>query len=238
MLDKVSLNKFNRLTTNLGRTLLAAKFPKEFETYLMSLELVDSLGRTVDSITFPVMPNNIQKTENNRINVKKSGLGISVISSDSKTISELLIKGDFGRSFKLFLQPQKEEVNGFAFRGLKLNTSEFQIGIKTGFGAIKYLQNIISRVSSLDDIGQPMKLVLYNMALGEIYFVVPAPNGIMYSQNQEKNMIWSYSLNFIILSDAFGLKSSLGSSSTVNLLGAAIIQNGVNIVGSEIRSLL
>ena len=238
MLDRVSTNKFNRLATNVMRSTLATKFPNDFETYLMALELVDSSGNTVDSISFPVMPNHIQKNEVNRVNVKKSSNGIVVLSSNSKAPSEIIVRGDFGRGFKLMLQPQREAVEGYAFRGLSFNTPEYEVGVKTGYGAFKLLQSIISRCTELDNSGNPHRLILYNMALGEIYLVVPSPNGVMFTQTQDRNMIWQYNITFIILGNLYDLSSSKKRDSSVELMKASILQNGVNIVGSEIRSIL
>lgn len=238
MIDRVTTNKFNRLSTNMLRSTLSTMYPNDFETYLMALELVDSEGNTVDSLSFPVMPNNIQKTEVTRLNVKKSAGSLVVLSSNSKAPSEITIKGDFGRSFKLMLQPNSEPNEGFAFRGMKLSTPQFEIGVKSGYGAFKILQSIIKRATDLDSSGNPFRLILYNMALGEIYIVVPSPTGVMLSQTQDRNMIWQYSILFTILGDIYDMNFLKKRNSSSQLLTASILQNSVNIVGSEIRSIL
>jgi len=238
VLDRTATNKFNRLSSNIARSTLASLYPNDFEVYLMALELVDSDGNTVDSISFPVMPNHIQKTEHTRVNVKKAANSLVVISSNSKAPSEIIIRGDFGRGFKLMLHPQKDSVEGYAFRGLSFNTPEYEVGVKTGFGAFKLMQSIISRCTELDSKGNPYRLILYNMALGEIYIVVPTPTGIMLSQTQDRNMIWNYSITFTILGNVYDLGSQKRRDSSSQLLGSSTMQNAANIVGSEIRSIL
>lgn len=238
MIDKITINKYNRIKSLVGQSALSTLYPSEFEVYLMALELIDSNGNTIDSISFPVMPTHIQKNKVSRINVKKSANGLTVLTSNSDAPSEITIRGDFGRSFKLMLQPQKEPVEGFAFRGLKFNTPSFEVGIKTGFGAFKVLQNIIERVTEIDDRGYPHRLILYNMALGEIYICVPSPNAVMFHQTQDRNMIWQYSITFTILGNLYETTTSKKRNSSTELLKGSVIQNSINIVGSEIRSLL
>lgn len=238
MLDRVSTNKFNRLSKSMSRSMLSVLYPNDFEVYLMALELVDSEGNTVDSISFPVMPSHIQKTEHTRISVKKAANSLVVLSSNSKAPSEIIIRGDFGRGLKLMLHPNRDAVEGYAFRGLSFQSPEFEVGVKTGYGAFKLMQSIINRCTQLDSKGNPYRLILYNMAIGEIYIVVPTPTGIMLSQTQDRNMIWTYSITFTILGNVYDIGSQKRRDSSSQLMAASIMQNAVNIVGSEIRSIL
>lgn len=47
---------------NLGRSMMAAQFPNDFEVYMCSLELADSKGNTIDVFTFPISPESIDKS--------------------------------------------------------------------------------------------------------------------------------------------------------------------------------
>lgn len=238
MLDKSSIFKYNRMVSAIGKSALATLHPNDFEVYLMALELIDSDGNTVDSLSFPVMPNHIQKNHVSRINVKKSANGLVVLTSNSDAPSDITIRGDFGRSFKLMLQPNSESVEGFAFRGIQFNKPSFDVSVKTGYGAFKILQSLIERVTELDDRGYPHRLILYNMALGEIYICVPSPNAVMFHQIQDRNMIWQYAITFTILGNLYDVKTAEKRNASTELLKTSIMQNAVNIVGSEIKSIL
>ena len=235
-------SKFSQEVKELGRIALSTKYPSEFEVYIMSLELTDSDGKTLDFFSFPVMPSQISKTENRRVNVKKSASGVTIISSDAFTPSDIIIKGDFGRSFKLIIKPQLEEVEGFGFKGffnnLQVNTPTFNIGVKTGFGCIKTLQSITDKSNKLDAKGKPNRLYLYNMALAENYLVIVTPQGFVLNQSIDKNMIWSYSLSLNILAPLDKIKNTKKDNSAQNLMSSSIVQNFANRLGSEIKSVL
>jgi hypothetical protein len=235
-------NKFKQEAGELGRIALSTKYPNEFEVYIMSLELTDSDGRTVDYFSFPVMPTHISKPENKRVKTKTSSSGVTVLSSDAHTPSEILIKGDFGRSFKLMIKPQLGDVEGYGFKGffnnLQINTPTFDIGVKTGFGCIKILQDIIGKSVMLDSKGKPYRLYLYNMALAESYLVVTTPQGLILTQSYDKNMIWTYSLSLTILAPLNKINPEKAKFSSSKLLQASIVQNFANRIGSEIKNLL
>jgi hypothetical protein len=229
-------NKLLTSSTQIGRVALNAQFPNEIEAYLLSLELVNSVGKTIQYFSFPVMPSQIQKTEPSRINVKKSASGVTVLSSNAFTPQDITIKGDFGRGLKLLLQPVMEAEEGVAFSGISFGTNSLSASIKTGYGAIKILQNIIQKTTKLDKLGKPFRLYMYNMALGENYLVVPSPAGLSLNQTYDKNTIWQYSITFNILSKLEDLKSYNKKESPTVLLGA--VQSGVNSLAGEISQLL
>jgi len=234
--------KFKQEAGELGRVALSTKYPNEFEVYIMSLELTDSDGKTVDFFSFPVMPSMISKPEAKKVKVKTSSSGTTVLTSDASTPSEISIKGDFGRSFKLVIKPQLGDVNGYGFKGffsnLQVSTPTFDIGVKTGFGCIKVLQSIVNQSVALDSKGKPFRLYLYNMALAESYLVVTTPQGLVFSQSYDKNMIWSYSLSLTILAPLDKIKPIDKQDSSKKLLEASIVQNFANRLGSEIKNLL
>ena len=232
------IEKFLNTTSTITRAMLNAKYPTEFEVYMIYLELTDSNDKTVDSLSFPIMPNQIGKSDNKRITTKKSGSGVTVISSSALTPQEITLKGDFGKSFKILLKPKGEGTQGFAFTGTKsltFSTSEFDGSLKTGFGAIKYLQSIIDRSTLLDQQGKPHRLYLYNMALSESYLVTISPSGLNLSQALDKNMIWSYSLTFNIIAPLDRVIKKKNTKDDV--LKASVVQNFANIVASEVKSM-
>jgi hypothetical protein len=225
-----------------GRTILSTKYPSDFEMYIMSLELTDSEGRTIDYFSFPVMPQQITKTENKKVNIKKSASGVTVLISDSFTPSDLVIKGNFGRSFKLLLKPNVSSEEGYGFKGFFGNThvekAKLDSGIKTGFGCIKILQDIIDKSIQLDSKGRPNRLYLYNMALSESYLVSITPQGFNLSQTYDSNMIWNYSLSLSILAPLEAIIHPSTATAVTELMKASIIQNSANQLASDLISIL
>jgi len=234
-------NRLLGLVGSLGREALNALYPNEFEAYMLAIELTDSLGNSIDYMAFPIMPESIAKTEPKRINVKKSLAGISVINSNSPVPAEISIKGDFGRFFQFVVSPNNS-ISGFAFsvsagkrtlvdinsETATLTGNTFSVGFKTGYGAIKMLQAILAKSNGLDNIGRPFNLYLYNMAFGESYRVVVAPAGPTFSQSLDKNMIWRYSVSFIVLADLKDISGQRGQTSLSRLLSPANIQKAIN----------
>ena len=102
------------LLSSVGRATLATMYSNDFEVYLCSFELTDSDGNTIDFFTFPVMPDSIRKSETKRNTVRNTAGGITQLSSPIYSTSEISIKGNFGRCFKILLGGG-ESLNGVAF---------------------------------------------------------------------------------------------------------------------------
>jgi hypothetical protein len=209
-------------------------YPREFEYYFIALELVNFNDETIDYFGFPIMPSSITKTDTNRVNIKKGFNSVIVLNNKSFSPQEISIKGTFGRDFKIMINPL------LASRGTAINFSTrngvyslddmdpqntankkpvFSPYVKTGYGATKILQAIINKASGEDEKGRPFRLYFYNPALGENYLVMPPQNALILSQdNQQGNMIWSYSLNLTILSPIDYLKEQSNSNSITNIL--------------------
>lgn len=248
-------SKLSSMLGSLGRTALAAAFPRDFEAYICQLELTDSKGNTIDSFIFPISPNNITKTELKRESIRNTAGGITVLNSPTFVPQQITLRGDFGRNLKILISTsskmsltgaafsisggayQLTDVTGKSISSLK--STDFEVGVKTGFGCIKILQSIISKSNGLDQNGLPFRLYFYNMALGESYLVVIPPSGVTYSQNMSRNMIWEYTLNMTAIAP---LEAVLGSakvkSSTVALCTAAEVQKSVNTLATTVLSAL
>lgn len=242
--DKYISNKYLQELATYGRGLLSIKYPQEIEIYLAALELVDSSGKTIQYFVFPIMPNSISKNENNRTNIKKSSAGTTVIMSPSLIPSEISIKGNFGKSFKFLTNPNGDSFKYAIFQNIvgdSLNKEypQFDPSVKSGYGCIKILQNMIQKSSKLDTNYKPYRLYFYNMALGESYLVAILPGGLTLSQTYDKNMIWEYSLTMNVLAELEDIKSSeeLNKSSKSILIGRTI-QSSVNTLMSEVKRLL
>jgi hypothetical protein len=196
------------------------------------------------------MPKSFTKSENNRINIKKSYASVNVINSKSFTPHDIVIKGNFGRTFQLLLSVNKP-VNFKAFSysidaGVKtikdldpmLTKTEiatFNPIVKTGYGCTKILQFMINKASGSDKQGRPFKLYLYNPMLGESYLVVPNPNSMTLMQNEgANNMIWEYTLNLTAIAPLLNNTNKLRNS-TANILAADNIRKGLGVFVSSVR---
>lgn len=246
--------KYIDLVNVVGKAALNALYPYDFEVYMMALELTDSEGNTIDYLSFPIMPESISKTEPKRTNIKVSATSTTVLSSASFIPEEITIKGNFGRTFNILLSPKEPSVQGVAYsinngvydltqinnknNTLGFKVPAFNVGIKTGYGAIRILKSIISKSNGVDKSGKPFRLYFYNLALGESYLVAVPSSGITVSQNLQKNMIWEYSLTLNTLAPLASLQSQTKPSSLLKVAATDVIQKGVNSTVSVIKSML
>lgn len=251
MANRAIIDRFNSLNVTIGEAGLNAAFPVDFEYYFTALELVDSLGNTIDYLAFPVQPSSITKVMPKRTNIKKSSSGITVIRSNSFVPEMITIKGNFGRSFKLLVSPDKYE-QGSIFsvtsgvytlqdgnvNSLSINYPIFNVGVKTGYGCTKILQAIISKSSSVDRNGRPFRLLFYNLGLGESYLVEVPPNGLTLMQDESMNMIWTYSLELTVLAPIQLVSAGVSPSSSRTLLTTSVIQNAFSTLRGDISNLL
>lgn len=246
--------KYQELLTAVGKTALNALFPYDFEVYMMALELTDSEGNTIDYLSFPIMPESITKAEPKRTNIKVASTSTTVLSSASFIPEEITIKGNFGRTFNILLSPKEPSISGVAYSTksgvydltqinnknnvLAVKMPAFNVGIKTGYGAIRILKSIISKSNGVDKSGKPFRLFFYNLALGESYLVTVPNSGITVSQNLQKNMIWEYNLTLNTLANLSSLHSQIKRSSLLKVASTDVIQKGINSTLSVVKNML
>ena len=251
---ELARTRYGQLINTVGRAGLNALFPFDIEVYIAALELTDGAGDTIDYLAFPIMPDQITKTEPTRTTIKKTSSGITVLTSNSYVPQEIQIKGSFGRSFKILISPKEPGVNGVAFstnRGVydltQANTRGrtvtfrppfFNIGVKTGYGATRILQAIVNKSNGVDLNGQPFRLYFYNLALGESYLVTVPPSGLTLQQTLDKNMIWQYTLNLTTLAPLNALANQSGASSLGRVLATGIVQQGINTVANSLTGII
>ena len=244
MADKTGIvNKYIRLKADIGKSAISALYPQDFEYYLCAFELVDG-KETVDYFVFPIQPSSIQKNEPSRTNIKSSMSGITVLKNSSVIPQEISLKGNFGRNFKIL------SMLGVAFEGvgtgigdvgqtgggLGLKVPMFSASVKTGYGATKLLQSILKKSNQINTkTGKPYQLYFYNMALGESYLVTTTPSGNMFSQSEDTNMIWQYTI-LSPLSEVTTFRNEFERS--VLLLSNNSIQKNVNTVSKDVVSFL
>ena len=218
------------LTYTLGRGVLSSLYPDDFESYIFSLELVDSQDQTCDYFLFPINPSSISISENQLVNIKKTIGGLSSISADTYQSKVISIEGTFGRQLKLIIG--RELVNFLGF--LNPSQKSFSSSLKTGFGCCKILEKIIHNSNQLDSQGKPFFLYLYNLSFGESYLVkcVSSPT---FHQSVEKNMIWSYSLKFQTLADLDMLSNTV-SKSNITTFAFSQIQKSMNVILGKVET--
>ena len=251
----VDLTIINRQVTqmvqNIGRSVMNQMYPKDFEYYMIALELVDGGGDTIDYFAFPVLPSAITKSENKRINIKKAFKSTLILTSTAYTPQDISIRGNFGRGFKILIGA-KEILSGLGFnsstkagifeltqlanRSLLSPTNQFSQFVKTGYGATKLLQSIIHKSDGSDTNG-PYRLYFYNFALGESYLVVVPSKALTLEQNDSNmNMIWNYTLNLTTVAPLELVKNAVSITSNMQILEANALQSTVNGTGRDIAS--
>lgn len=182
-------------TGTIGRIALHAIAPDNFEYYMCSLELVDSVGETKGFMTFAVMPNNIMETKTQIASVTKTNKGIVTLFNNSFTPRDITLQGTFGRKFRLLLgMKETENVSKIPFFGgnLGFNLMGSDVLVKTGYGLTKMMKSMIDKSFELDDKGNPCILIFKNYALNTKYVVEVLQSS--FSQSVENNMLWYYSL--------------------------------------------
>lgn len=186
----------SELLQTIGKNVLNVKYPKEFELYVCALELLDSNNNTLRYFVFPVMPSSIDESKPQNNNIKKTLAGITVLSTPTFIPTDITLSGNFGRSFKVLLGGEiLDFVSSFRSR-IGNNTAKelFDARVKTGYGCLKILEEIIEESKNIDEDGGIRKLILHNPSLGNSYFVKPI--NARFNQNEQMNMIWSYSVQF------------------------------------------
>ena len=233
--------KVREIVAAAGRPVLGALFPGEFEVYMMTLELVDSQGNIADYLSFPVLPDDVTKSEPEITNIKKTMGGVVSLTTNTFTPQDLSINGNFGRAFKVLIG--RDLINfrafGASLRALKEGgaiENPFDAKIKTGYGCTKLLQALVQKSTKLDSRNKPYKLFFHNPTLGESY-LVEKTNLTLRMDKNTTNRMWGYSLNFKILAPA-NLLGETGASSLLKVLGIGVIQNSTNILAGDIGELI
>lgn len=187
-----------------GRAGLSALFPKEFEYYLLAIELVSGVD-TVDYFAWPILPDELREIHQEITQVRKTVGGVYSLKNSSFVPRQIFIRGTFGRRFKVLINRQPTMFAGFR---LSLNNKRFTITppnkleniapqfssfAKTGYGCIKVLESIKEKSKQLTAEGKPFSLYLYNPIIGNNY-QVEFMNFTHFQDKSEHNMVPGYQL--------------------------------------------
>lgn len=241
--------QFKDLLVNTGKAAMHSLFPKDFSYYYLALELVDSKGSTVDYFGWPILPDSIKEIHQEITNIRKTIGGVSVIKNSTFTPRQVVLNGNFGRTFKLLLGQQTVEFAGFGFsmqngkftsthpNSLEGIVPQFSSIAKTGYGCVKLLEGIKEKSKQVDIYGKPHSLYLYNPILGNNYQV--EFNNFTHAQDKDQfNMIPGYSIALTAVAPLdliLGRKASV--INTLKKLSLGNLQKTANAVASNLRSL-
>lgn len=229
--------RFHAASRNIGKRALNALYPNDFEIYIFALELVNGDRETEEYFIFPVNPSSVNEPQNPIQSFKKTAGGITVLSAVTFAPTTISLQGNFGRKFKFLIG---SEIISFSNINFKPSLSDFKPtfnkNIKTGYGCLKVLENIIKKSNTLDKKGQPYALYFYNLALGNSYLV----KAIDFTpfQSQDSNMIWNYHLTFKSLMRVEDIVVRDQRSLTASLSANNAIQDVVNNIGNRIGALI
>lgn len=244
----------NSLLTQAGKSALNIKYPKEFELYVIALELVDEDFKTLQYFIFPVNPSSIEEIKPQLTNVKKTLSGVTVLKTPTFVPTDITLSGTFGRSFKVLLGNTYEEfLSSFTVDtpdAFKLGQSRmtvpsaksgavqfFDDRIKTGYGCLKIMEEMIQQSNKIGADGKIRKLILHNPALGNSYLVTAGT--LRMSQNEQSNMIWNYSLPLKSIAplEAIYTQQHMESAAKELAIGS-FIQKRVNALVHTVSKLL
>ncbi|MBS0031611.1 hypothetical protein ACTJJ0_30815 [Chitinophaga sp. 22321] len=191
----------DKLIEEEGKVSLNVRYPREFEYYVCAFELVNGKDKTLRYFIFPVMPSSIDESQPRISNIKKTVGGIVALSNTTFTPIDITLSGNFGRKFRILLGADYTDLaSAVKIRDGQTegNSQEdetatiFDERVKTGYGCLKILEEIIAEADKVDALG-PRRLIFYNLAFGNSYIVKPTSFKI--SMNQDSNMIHNYSLS-------------------------------------------
>lgn len=217
-----------------ARLALNTLYPKEFEVYMVTLELVTHDDESKAYFTFPINPSSITKTQPYLKQIDRN-YGAVIVNKSGKFVPQTLsIKGTFGRQFRYISREQSLDISTIQWLPDK---NEFSSTYKSGYGCFKIVQDICDEADKLDD-GFARKLFFHNLAMGESYLVEVLD--FTGSQDQSSNMIWNYELRLNILTEItsqnklreWGIRQ-IGTSVTkaVN----AVVTNGKTVLGKLLK---
>lgn len=233
------------LVEQIGKAALNIKYPKEFEMYICALELVDQLGRTLRYFIFPVLPSSLEDTTPRITNIKKTLAGVSVLSTPTFIPGDINMNGTFGRKFRVLLGTDMADfLQSFVAPEGRITANSLLNGalevfddrVKTGYGCIKILEEMIKEADKIDNNGV-RRLIFYNLAFGNSYVVKPM--SFKMSQTQETNMIHQYQLSLKSIAPLEALKSQQElTQQSARLNTSSHIQKQVDKTVNDLTSIL
>ena len=187
----------------MGRGLVHAIAPDDYEYYMCTLELLRSSGETAAFMNLPVMPSNITESRTSLTTITKTNNVVVSMINPSFNPVDISLRGTFGRKLRISFgqqqfKDQAEEGASIPFFNIGMFTGAAGVGdnrtmiAKTGYGLTKMMQKILTAATKLDPNGKPYRLVFTNHAFNTAYYVEVVQDN--YSMDENNNMIWNYSI--------------------------------------------
>lgn len=227
--NKVGKNSLIDAAINLGKSAAHALSPDDFEYYLCSLELLDSKLERIGFLSFTVMPDQIVESSTPIQTLMKTNKAIVTTFTDSFSPKNISLSGTFGRKFRIVTN-FKKPISKFS---LDFNIGSYGgIGIKSGYGLIKILSDILEESNNIDQYANPQILIFRNYALGTEY-VVNVQN-FQFHQGVENNMLWYYNINLV----AVGYPRNNVLKNSLEFLGRVAAGGLANSLNSMITKMI
>jgi hypothetical protein len=246
-LDQVSSLRDQLLNRHSGKWLLHQQHPDEFEYYMCAIELLDSNLSTKEYFIFPIMPSGINYNNTSLTKITKTAGGVSVLKNSQFVPKNLSINGTFGRSFKILLGNNYQDlVSNFSAKNIKETiktggkrfVENFNKSVKSGYACTKLLETILNQSNQKDDLGKNHYMIFYNLAFNQSFFVEFEDE--TYSMTQESNMIWQYSFKLKAIAPSNNYLKTKKDDLQTNkqLVVNNLIQKKTNAIYNETTSIL
>lgn len=223
---------------SVGKAVLNVMYPKEFELYVIALELIDGDGVTLKYFIFPVNPSSLDETDNTITNVKKTLTGIVSLRNPTFTPTDINLNGTFGRRFRVLLGTDYVNfISSFTTTpgalGGDVTSSSLEDGVaqvfdervKTGYGCLNILKDIV-KASLVADTKGPRTLILHNLAFGSTYVVDFV--SMKTSMSQDSNMLHNYSLSLKAVAPLDALRGTDLKDERIRLTTTGYVQTQTN----------
>lgn len=218
-----AIDKLRGALADSGRVVMHTLKPDEFEYYACTFELLDSNFVTEEIFHFPIMPTSMSINAQYPVNIKKTGRGYLVQTSDSFVGKNISLNGSFGRRFKILLHTTKK--NG--------ENASTDLKIRTGYGATKMLEKIMDKTRLPDASGNPRFLAVHNYAYN--MNVIAEVISFQLSQSMENNMMWNFSIEMKAVADYNNFSQSNKSKGELSsLLKVNLGQQSINRILSNV----
>lgn len=244
-LENVVLNR-DKLLLTIGKNAMNIKYPKEFELYLCALELTDQNFKTLRYFVFPIMPSSMDEGKPQPVSVLRTLGGITTNESPTFTPTDISISGNFGRKFKILLGTDYVDfVSSFTAPGGGITGKSFNAGVKemfddrvkSGYGCLKIMEEIIEQSRQIGEDGQLRKLIWHNPALGNSYLV--KGQNVRLTMTEQTNMVWGYNLQMKSIAPLESLLTTQELESVAKRLNiTGYIQKKVDTLLNNITALI
>lgn len=229
--NQVRQQFLNQFGDSASRVVASQLYPDEFEYYLFAFELRDNKNVVTDRLILPVPPSDIAYNDQKLTTIQKTGNGINTLITPYFVPKSISMSGTFGRKFRLLTGYKRDATNQISINEF---LTSFSTNVKTGFGALKRLEDIVNRATTVTKKNDPYKMVFYNFASGHTFYVEPMT--FTMTQSERESRIWRYNLTLTVVADA--QRQGLGFSRFDNNNIATYAQNELNTSLNRLSSIL